>query len=234
MAGPRPETTPAAPILELRGLTRHGEYHDITLTIAPGEVVGLLMLAMLIPILSGGFNLAATFSANIAGLRLAWVLIWGGGAAARPVVLVLGVPVPLIVFGLCAVLWAVILNRTRLGFSIYQLGSNLEATRYSGVNTRRALTMVYVLSGLMCAVAGIIMAARFNSVRVGMARPSRSFRRLWTGPAGGAAHQQPRRRAGFPEEGAGRHRRHRRRGDERRSVWRHRPAHRQAPDRGRI
>ncbi|MGP9805408.1 ABC transporter permease [Paracoccus sp. NSM] len=196
--------------------------------------LGLLTLAMLIPILSGGFNLAATFSANIAGLLLAWVLIWGGGAAAGPVVLVAailvalagggligwvlgvvvartgahpilaslammiflrglgefltrggsvsgfppallwlgqgqvaGVPVPLVVFGLCAILWAVILNRTRLGFSIYQLGSNLEATRYSGVNTRRALTMVYVLSGLMCAVAGIIMAARFNSVRVG-------------------------------------------------------------------
>lgn len=196
--------------------------------------LGLLTLAMLIPILSGGFNLAATFSANIAGLLLASVLIWGGGAAAGPLVLVAaivaalaggaligwvlgvvvartgahpilaslammiflrglgefltrggsvsgfppallwlgqgqvaGVPVPVVVFGLCAFLWAVILNRTRLGFSIYQLGSNLEATRYSGVNTRRALTMVYVLSGLMCAVAGIIMAARFNSVRVG-------------------------------------------------------------------
>ena len=38
---PRPETRPAAPLLELRGLTRHGEYHDIDLTIAPGEIVGL-------------------------------------------------------------------------------------------------------------------------------------------------------------------------------------------------
>lgn len=196
--------------------------------------LGLLTLAMLIPILSGGLNLAITYSANIAGLVLAWTLMWGGGAEAGPLVLllaillalaagaaigwalgavvaytgahpilaslammiflrglgefltrggsisgfppeliwlgqgeILGVPVPLLIFGLCAFGWGVILTRTRLGFSIYQIGSNLEATRYSGVNTKWALTMVYVLSGLMCAVAGVVMASRFNSVRVG-------------------------------------------------------------------
>jgi simple sugar transport system permease protein len=47
------------------------------------------------------------------------------------------------------------------------VGSNIEAARYSGLNTRRILVLVYTLSGLMCAVAGVIMLARFNSVRVG-------------------------------------------------------------------
>ncbi|RMC33785.1 ABC transporter permease [Paracoccus alkanivorans] len=196
--------------------------------------LGLLTLAMLIPILSGGLNLAVTFSANISGLVLAWVLMWGGGAdagltalipaiilalvsgavigwvlgavvaytGAHPILAslammiflrglgefltrggsvsgfppevtwlgqgnVMGIPVPLVIFALCVGIWALILTRTRLGFAIYQLGSNLEATRYSGINTRWALTMVYVLSGIMCAVAGIVMASRFNSVRVG-------------------------------------------------------------------
>ncbi|RNF35888.1 ABC transporter permease [Paracoccus methylarcula] len=196
--------------------------------------MGLLTLAMLIPILSGGLNLATTFSANISGLVLAWVLIWGGGAEAGPGVLLIaillalasgaaigwllgavvaytgahpilaslammiflrglgefltrggsisgfppelvwlgqgqiaGIPVPLLIFAICALIWTVILNRTRLGFCIYQIGSNTEATRYSGINTKWALTMVYVLSGIMCAVAGIVMASRFNSVRVG-------------------------------------------------------------------
>ena len=45
--------------------------------------------------------------------------------------------------------------------------THIEATRYSGIDTKRALTLIYTLSGLMAAVAGIIMAARFNSVRVG-------------------------------------------------------------------
>ena len=47
------------------------------------------------------------------------------------------------------------------------IGSNIEATRYSGVNTKRVLVLIYALSGAMCAIAGIIMLARFNSVRVG-------------------------------------------------------------------
>ena len=44
--------------------------------------LGLLTLAMLIPILSGGLNLAITFTANICGLVLAWVLQANGGVEA--------------------------------------------------------------------------------------------------------------------------------------------------------
>lgn len=63
--------------------------------------------------------------------------------------------------------WNVLLTRTKLGFSTYIVGSNLEATRYSGINTRKVIVLVYALSGAMCAIAGIIMLARFNSVRIG-------------------------------------------------------------------
>ena len=59
------------------------------------------------------------------------------------------------------------MTRTRLGFANYMIGSNIEATRYSGISTRRVITLIYVLSGAMCALAGIVMMARFNSVRVG-------------------------------------------------------------------
>ncbi len=81
--------------------------------------------------------------------------------------LVLGIPAPLLIFGLAALVWHVMLGRTRHGFAVYMIGSNIEAVRYSGVNTRRTLTVIYTLSGMMCAVAGILMLARFNSVRVG-------------------------------------------------------------------
>jgi simple sugar transport system permease protein len=60
-----------------------------------------------------------------------------------------------------------LLTRMKLGFNTYMIGSNIEATRYSGINTRKVVVLVYTLSGMMCAVAGIIMLARFNSVRVG-------------------------------------------------------------------
>ena len=80
---------------------------------------------------------------------------------------ILGIPVPLLIFIACVLIWHVLLTRMKLGFNTYMIGSNIEATRYSGINTRKVLVLVYTLSGAMCAVAGIIMLARFNSVRVG-------------------------------------------------------------------
>ena len=80
---------------------------------------------------------------------------------------VLGVPAPMLVFGGAVLLWYVVMSRTRLGFATRMIGSNFEATRYSGVPARRMLTLIYTLSGLMCGLAGIVMLARFNSVRVG-------------------------------------------------------------------
>jgi simple sugar transport system permease protein len=196
--------------------------------------LGLLTLAMLLPILSGGLNLAITFTANIAALAMAAIIQAGGGpeagvhwvaigavaalaagalaglvmgiivayVGAHPILVslgmmiflgglgefltrggdisgfppfiaeighgaVLGVPTPLLIFIVAAILWQVMLSRTRFGFSVYMLGSNPEATRYSGIDTRRVLVLIYVLSSVMSALAGILMLTRFNSVRVG-------------------------------------------------------------------
>jgi simple sugar transport system permease protein len=60
-----------------------------------------------------------------------------------------------------------VMTRSRLGFATRMIGSNIEATRYSGVDTKRAVTLIYTLSGMMCGIAGVVMLARFNSVRVG-------------------------------------------------------------------
>jgi simple sugar transport system permease protein len=189
---------------------------------------------MLMPIISGGFNLAITFTANLAGLAMAYVLQTHGGVDAGVVAFVLGVlaalatgaivgwllgtiiaytgvhpilvslsmmifvrglgefltrgsdisgvpgyvqaigqgtvfgvPAPLLVLAAAVLLWSVVLSRSRLGFATRMIGSNIEATRFSGVPTRRSLTLIYTLSGLMCGMAGIVMLARFNSVRVG-------------------------------------------------------------------
>ncbi|MER9352595.1 ABC transporter permease [Mesorhizobium sp. M0514] len=196
--------------------------------------LGLLTLAMLMPIISGGINLAVTFTANLCGLTLAWVLQVNGGpdasiyafllgsvlavgvgtasglvmgpviayTGAHPILVslsvmiflrglgefltrgadisgfpefiqplghgsIVGIPVPLLILLGAVIVWHVLMTRTRLGFSNYMVGSNIEATRYSGISTRRVIILIYALSGAMCALAGIIMMARFNSVRVG-------------------------------------------------------------------
>ncbi|PJA59565.1 MAG: sugar ABC transporter permease [Rhodobacterales bacterium CG_4_9_14_3_um_filter_71_31] len=76
---------------------------------------------------------------------------------------VAGVPVGLAVFLGCAIPVALWLSRTPTGAAIYMIGSNERATRYSGVDTRRVMLKVYVVSSLLCAVAAVVMMARFNS-----------------------------------------------------------------------
>ena len=80
---------------------------------------------------------------------------------------ILGIPVPMVVFTAAAILWHLLLARTRHGFGVAMIGSNPRASEYSGIPVKRSLTAVYALSGVMCALAGILMLTRFNSVRVG-------------------------------------------------------------------
>lgn len=74
-----------------------------------------------------------------------------------------GIPIPFLILLLAAVLIGIILTRTAFGISVYMIGSNLEATRYSGIDTKRVLIGVYTLSSVLCFVAACIMMARFNS-----------------------------------------------------------------------
>ncbi len=68
---------------------------------------------------------------------------------------------------MAALIWHVILNRTRHGFAMRMIGSNIHAATYSGVNSKRIRTLIYTRSGVMCARTGILMLAQFNSIRVG-------------------------------------------------------------------
>lgn len=73
------------------------------------------------------------------------------------------IPIPvLIMIGTFAVGW-VFLNRTRHGRHIYGLGGNREAVRLSGVYTSRIETLVYIISGFLTGLAGVIMLSRINS-----------------------------------------------------------------------
>lgn len=77
-----------------------------------------------------------------------------------------GIPVALLLFSSAILLW-VLLEHTTLGRSLYLVGSNEQATRYSGVNTVRVQISVYVISALLGWVAAILMMAKFNSAKAG-------------------------------------------------------------------
>ena len=75
---------------------------------------------------------------------------------------VLGIPNPVIVFlALLLVTWFV-LRHTVFGRSVYAVGANEEAARLSGISVGRVKTTVYVISGLMAGVAGLLYASQLG------------------------------------------------------------------------
>jgi ribose transport system permease protein len=62
----------------------------------------------------------------------------------------------------CFVLVIVFLGKPALGRKIYSVGGNKEAARLSGINVKRTLNFTYMMSGLMAAVAGIVIVGRIS------------------------------------------------------------------------
>lgn len=84
---------------------------------------------------------------------------------------VASVPVPVIIMLLAVIIVHVFLQYTRHGRLLYMTGGNIEAARLSGVAVDRYRTLAYVLSGLFCGLAGILMAARIGTGQVNGGEP---------------------------------------------------------------
>lgn len=82
---------------------------------------------------------------------------------------VFGIPVAGIVAILIVLVGWYILRYTVLGRSVFAVGGNRDAARVSGINVNRTKIWVYVISGLMAAVAGVVLAGRLNSANALMA-----------------------------------------------------------------
>ena len=78
-----------------------------------------------------------------------------------------GFPVGLVIFLGAAVICGIVLYRTKPGRYILCLGSNSEAVRLSGVNTRKWRMLAYVICGLMAGIAAIFFVATYTTVQPG-------------------------------------------------------------------
>jgi rhamnose transport system permease protein len=75
------------------------------------------------------------------------------------------VPFSLLLFGVMALIFGLVLHKTIFGRFLYAIGSNEQACRYSGVSVDRIKVIIFTLSGFMAALAGLVLAARFGSTR---------------------------------------------------------------------
>lgn len=75
------------------------------------------------------------------------------------------IPIPIALFLVLAVVVAVVLHATSFGRSLYAIGANEVAARFAGLRVERVKLTLFVLSGLMSALAGVVYTFRFSSAR---------------------------------------------------------------------
>ncbi len=85
----------------------------------------------------------------------------------RNIVSFKGFPVGLVVFLVAAVLCGIVLYNTKPGRYILCLGSNREAVRLSGVNTKKWEMLAYVICGLLVGIASLFFVAAYTTVQPG-------------------------------------------------------------------
>jgi ribose transport system permease protein len=75
------------------------------------------------------------------------------------------IPAPVVVTLVVYALAHIAITRTTFGRYVYAIGGNEEATRLSGVAVRFHKTAIYAVSGLMSAIAAVVLTARLNSAQ---------------------------------------------------------------------
>jgi rhamnose transport system permease protein len=75
------------------------------------------------------------------------------------------IPWPAVLFAVLAVITFFVLHRSWVGRQLYAIGNNAEAARFSGVDVARIKVGLFVASGTLAALAGVVFTARFASAR---------------------------------------------------------------------
>lgn len=75
----------------------------------------------------------------------------------------LGIPVPVIIVLIVLVIAAIILSKSKFGRRMYAIGGNKSAAVYSGIKVKKVTVIVYVLTGTLASLAGIVLCSRTYS-----------------------------------------------------------------------
>jgi ribose transport system permease protein len=82
---------------------------------------------------------------------------WIGSGSIGPL------PVPVIIFILAALVCDFVLRRTKFGSHVYAIGGNEESAKKVGIPVNRVLITVYLISGGLAALSGLVLTARLNA-----------------------------------------------------------------------
>lgn len=102
-----------------------------------------------------GIAYVLTNSLPVSGLDEELYFIGGGNVG--------GIPVPVIIMFVLALLFAFIMKKTSFGRKVYAIGSNREAARLSGITVKNIEMWVFIIGGLLAGLVGVILASRVLS-----------------------------------------------------------------------
>ena len=124
-------------------------------------IAGLRVTPILTTIGSGqvftGLALVLTGGPAVVGFPQGWSFIGNGQVS--------GVAMPLLVLLVAAGLVALLLTRTAFGINLFLIGTSARAATFAGLRTGRAISLTYVLTGLLASIAGVILSGRTNAAK---------------------------------------------------------------------
>jgi rhamnose transport system permease protein len=103
------------------------------------------------------------------------VLVYAGGEQISATVLpdayegiarqaILGIPFPIWLALIVTLFFGLAARFTRMGRNLYALGSNPESARFAGISETRSIALVFLISGFLCGLVGVLWGARFGTV----------------------------------------------------------------------
>lgn len=131
-----------------------------------GLVNGLLVTQVNLPpfiTTLGTMSIARGLALYVTGGRS--ISGFGGKLSAIGSGALLGIPWMIILMAITFALGMFLLRYTRAGRYIYAIGGNAEATRLSGIRTKRYTALVYIVSGLTAGIAALMLTARLDSAQ---------------------------------------------------------------------
>ena len=138
------------------------------ITLAAGAMVGVFNAFMVNRIRLEAFIATLVTQSIVRGF--AYILCNGKPVAISNKVFIqigkerlLDIPVSVWIMVVALVIFGFILAKTRFGRSIYAIGGNKDAARLAGLNPQRIVLITFVMMGVLCALGGIVFAARMNS-----------------------------------------------------------------------
>ena len=135
--------------------------------LASGSVAGLLVgvfrlnsliatLGMLSALQGLTYVVAGGVSPRVLHPNATWFAVFGRGY-------LFGIPVPVLILALLGILFGILLERTVFGRSVFAVGGGETASVFSTINAPGVIFSAYLLSGLLTAVGGLVLASRVMS-----------------------------------------------------------------------